>query len=126
MRFLPINELRDISMAIRVAAAGRKLRVVFLGRGTTEAQDEIRRTFDGTSAEISNLGIRDAKAIALPVAASRLFRAQVETSEACAPVWQPQLEKRFWRPDRSEQGLSQSEIAGAKRISQHLSTRDGS
>lgn len=58
-----LNELRDISMAIRVAAAGRKLRVVFLGRGTTEAQDEITRTFDGTSAEISNLGIRDAKAV---------------------------------------------------------------
>ncbi|MGB9245892.1 MAG: hypothetical protein WCC03_21270, partial [Candidatus Acidiferrales bacterium] len=58
-----LNELRDISMAIRVAAAGRKLRVVFLGRGTTEAQDEITRTFDGTYAEISNLGIRDAKAV---------------------------------------------------------------
>lgn len=54
------NELRDISMAIRIAAAGRKLRVVFLGRGTAEAQDEITRAFDGTSPEISNLGIRDA------------------------------------------------------------------
>jgi glycosyltransferase involved in cell wall biosynthesis len=54
------NELRDISMAIRVAAAGRKLRVVFVGRGTAQAHVEITRAFDGTSAEISNLGIRDA------------------------------------------------------------------
>jgi glycosyltransferase involved in cell wall biosynthesis len=54
------NELKDISTAIRIAAAGRKLRVVFLGRGTAEAKDEITRTFDGTPAEISNLGIRDA------------------------------------------------------------------
>ena len=57
------NELRDISKAIRVAAAGRKLRVVFLGRGTAEAQDEITRAFEGTSAVISNLGIKDAKAV---------------------------------------------------------------
>ena len=54
------NELKDISTAIRVAAAGRKLRVVFLGRGTAEAKDEITQAFDGTPAEISNLGIRDA------------------------------------------------------------------
>lgn len=57
------NELRDISMAIRVAAAGRKLRVVFLGRGTAEAQDEIARAFDGTPAEIVNLGMRDAEEV---------------------------------------------------------------
>ena len=57
------NELRDISKAIRVAAAGRRLRVVFLGRGTAEAQDEITRAFEGTSAVISNLGIKDAKAV---------------------------------------------------------------
>jgi len=57
------NELRDISMATRVAAAGRKLRVVFLGRGTAEAQDEILRAFDGTSTEISNLGMQDATAV---------------------------------------------------------------
>ena len=57
------NELRDISKAIRLAAAGRKLRVVFLGRGTAEAQDEIARAFEGTSAVISNLGIKDAKAV---------------------------------------------------------------
>ena len=57
------NELRDISKAIRVAAAGRTLRVVFLGRGTANAQDEITRAFDGTSAEISNLGAQEAKAV---------------------------------------------------------------
>ena len=57
------NELRDISTAIRVAAAGRKLRVVFLGRGTAEARDEITRAFDGALAEISNLGVRDAREV---------------------------------------------------------------
>ena len=55
------NELSDISKAVRIAANGRKLRVVFLGRGTREAQGEISRAFDGTPAEITNLGIRDAK-----------------------------------------------------------------
>ena len=57
------NELRDISTAIRVAAAGRKLRVVFLGRGTAEAQGEITRAFDGIPAEITNLGMRSAKEV---------------------------------------------------------------
>ncbi len=57
------NELSDISKAIRIAATGRKLRVVFLGRGTAEAREEITRAFDGDSAEISNLGIRDAKEV---------------------------------------------------------------
>ena len=57
------NELNDISKAIRVAANGRKLRVMFLGRGTKEAQGEISRAFDGTSAEITNLGMRDAKEV---------------------------------------------------------------
>ena len=57
------NELNDISKAIRVAANGRKLRVMFLGRGTKEAQGEISRAFDGTSAEIKNLGMRDAREV---------------------------------------------------------------
>jgi glycosyltransferase involved in cell wall biosynthesis len=57
------NELSDISKAIRVAANGRKLRVVFLGRGTREAQGEISRAFDGTPAEITNLGMQDAKEV---------------------------------------------------------------
>jgi glycosyltransferase involved in cell wall biosynthesis len=57
------NELSDIWKAIRVAANGRKLRVVFLGRGTREAQGEISRAFDGTPAEIVILGMRDAKGV---------------------------------------------------------------
>ncbi|HXP71533.1 MAG TPA: glycosyltransferase [Candidatus Dormibacteraeota bacterium] len=57
------NELRDISTAIHVATAGRKVRVVFLGRGTTEARDEITRAFDGTSTEVSNFGMQDATAV---------------------------------------------------------------
>jgi glycosyltransferase involved in cell wall biosynthesis len=57
------NELRDISTAIHVATAGRKVHVVFLGRGTTEARDEITQAFDGTSTEVSNLGMQDATAV---------------------------------------------------------------
>jgi hypothetical protein len=57
------NELRDISTAIHIATAGRKVRVVFLGRGTTEARDEITQAFDGTSTEVSNLGMQDATAV---------------------------------------------------------------
>ncbi len=57
------NELSDISKAIRVAANGRKLRIVFLGRGTREAQGEISRAFDGTPAETTNLGMRDAREV---------------------------------------------------------------
>ena len=57
------NELSDISKAIRVAANGRKLRIVFLGRGTRDAQGEISRAFDGTPAETTNLGMRDGREV---------------------------------------------------------------
>jgi glycosyltransferase involved in cell wall biosynthesis len=53
------NELRDISHAIGMAANGRKLRVMFLGRGTAEAQEEIRSAFVGIPAEASILGVLD-------------------------------------------------------------------
>ena len=35
-----------------------------------------------------------------------IHHSRSEASEASAPVWQPQLEKRVWRQDRSEQGVS--------------------
>jgi len=57
------NELSDISKAVRIAANGRKLRVVFLGRGTPEAQRQITQAFDGAPAEISNLGLRNANEV---------------------------------------------------------------
>jgi glycosyltransferase involved in cell wall biosynthesis len=51
------KEVGDISHAVRMAANGRKLRIVFLGRGTAEAREEIRRAFEGIPAEISVLGV---------------------------------------------------------------------
>jgi glycosyltransferase involved in cell wall biosynthesis len=54
------KEVDDISHAVRIAANGTKLRVVFVGRGTTEARQEIKRAFDGTLVEVSVLGVRDA------------------------------------------------------------------
>jgi glycosyltransferase involved in cell wall biosynthesis len=53
------KEVNDISHAVRIAANGKKLRVVFLGRGTAEAQEEIRRGFDGIPADVSVLGLKD-------------------------------------------------------------------
>jgi glycosyltransferase involved in cell wall biosynthesis len=51
------KEVEDIAHAVRMATNGRKLRVVFLGRGTAEAQEEIRQAFEGIPAEISVLGV---------------------------------------------------------------------
>jgi glycosyltransferase involved in cell wall biosynthesis len=51
------KEVNDISHAVRMAAGGRKLRVVFLGKGTAEAREEIRRAFEGISVEVSILGV---------------------------------------------------------------------
>jgi glycosyltransferase involved in cell wall biosynthesis len=52
------REVIDISHAVRAAAsAGVKLRVVFVGRGTCEARDEIDRAFQGTQIEVCNRGL---------------------------------------------------------------------
>jgi glycosyltransferase involved in cell wall biosynthesis len=52
------NELADISHALKsVASSAPKIRLVFLGRGTTEAKEEIDRAFAGIPAEILNLGL---------------------------------------------------------------------
>jgi glycosyltransferase involved in cell wall biosynthesis len=51
-------ELGDISHAVRSAAAsGSKIRIVFLGRGTDEARQEIARVFAEVSVEVSVLGL---------------------------------------------------------------------
>jgi glycosyltransferase involved in cell wall biosynthesis len=58
------REVNDISEAMRsVASNGTPLRVVFLGRGTTEAAEEIERAFQGSSVEVLNLGLRSAEEI---------------------------------------------------------------
>jgi glycosyltransferase involved in cell wall biosynthesis len=58
------RELADISAAASMSVAnGTKLRIIFLGRGTAEADEEIKKAFNGTPAEISNLGILDSNTI---------------------------------------------------------------
>lgn len=55
------RELDDISHAVRFAVRkGLSLRIVFIGKGTTDAKDEIDRAFNGTPVEVLNLGIRSA------------------------------------------------------------------
>lgn len=59
------QEIGDISSATRAVAAGAgiKLRVIFVGRGTSEARDEIDRAFQGSQIEVSNRGLCEAQEI---------------------------------------------------------------
>ena len=58
------DELKDISDASRTALAdGARFRLLFLGRGTAEAEQEIARFFRDIPIEISNLGLVDADRI---------------------------------------------------------------
>jgi glycosyltransferase involved in cell wall biosynthesis len=58
------DELKDISDASRTALAdGARFRLLFLGRGTAEAKEEIARFFRDIPIEISNLGLVDADRI---------------------------------------------------------------
>ena len=64
-------ELEDISRAVApLAANGLKLRVVFLGRGTLEAQAEIEQAFRSIPVELLNLGIRSAAEVSSALAQS--------------------------------------------------------
>jgi glycosyltransferase involved in cell wall biosynthesis len=55
------RELGDIAHAVRFAAQqGANARVVFLGRGTAEANKEIEELFDSTAGQVVNLGLRSA------------------------------------------------------------------
>ena len=58
------DELKDISDASRTALAdGARFRLLFFGRGTAEAKQEIARFFRDIPIEISNLGLVDADRI---------------------------------------------------------------
>jgi glycosyltransferase involved in cell wall biosynthesis len=59
------QEVEDISSATRAVAAdaGIKLRVIFVGRGTLEANDEINRAFEGSQIEVCNRGLLEAEEI---------------------------------------------------------------
>ena len=53
------EELKDISEAIRTATeAGVQIRLMFLGRGTAEAGDDIARAFKNLDVEINNMGLQ--------------------------------------------------------------------
>ena len=55
------DELKDIlDAASTVIADGVKFRLLFLGRGTSEAQGDIARSFRDLPIEVSNLGLLDA------------------------------------------------------------------
>src|SRR5690348_3462724 len=58
------TEIGDIAHAVR-CAAGRipQMRIVFLGRGSTEAREEIERAFSGAAVEVRNLGLVSAAEI---------------------------------------------------------------
>ncbi len=64
-------EVGDIAYAVR-CAAGRiaPMRVIFLGRGTAEAKEEIERAFSGTAVEVRNLGLVSAAEISETLAGS--------------------------------------------------------
>lgn len=65
------DELQDISDAVRTAiAAGARFRLLFLGRGTSEANDEIERCFRELPVNVSNLGLLDADQISETLANS--------------------------------------------------------
>jgi glycosyltransferase involved in cell wall biosynthesis len=58
------DELKDISDATRTAIAdGAKFRLLFLGRGTSEAKEEIAHSFRDLPIDVSNLGLLDADQI---------------------------------------------------------------
>ena len=67
----PTRELGDISTAARAAlAAGAKLRVVFVGRGTDTGAAEIAAAFAGSNIETEILGLRRPEEIGSTIAAS--------------------------------------------------------
>ena len=52
------TEVSDIAFAVRRAASHiPQMRVIFLGRGTPEAREEIERAFSDTAVEVRNLGL---------------------------------------------------------------------
>lgn len=58
------RELCDISHAIRfLAQQGLKIRVLFLGRGTEEAKEEIEKLFDISGGEAVNFGLQSASEV---------------------------------------------------------------
>jgi glycosyltransferase involved in cell wall biosynthesis len=58
------KELEEIARALLIASKDvPKLRLTLLGKGTTEAKDQIDQLFAGTSVEVLNMGIRSAEEV---------------------------------------------------------------
>lgn len=65
------EELKDISEAIQSAtAAGAQIRLLFLGRGTNEAKDDIARAFRNIPVEVENMGLQSPETISDVLASS--------------------------------------------------------
>lgn len=65
------EELEDISGALRaVCGNGFKIRVVFFGRGTAEAKEEIREAFEALPVQLQNFGLQPAEAVSRHLAES--------------------------------------------------------
>jgi glycosyltransferase involved in cell wall biosynthesis len=65
------REVADIAHALRVATRNRsKVRLVFVGRGTQEARQEIDRAFEAVPVHISNLGLQSANEVSRILASS--------------------------------------------------------
>lgn len=65
-------EIHDISHAVQIVSRrkDRHLRIVFLGKGALEAQDEIDAAFRDVGAEVLNLGIQSAEEVSRILAAA--------------------------------------------------------
>jgi hypothetical protein len=67
-------EISDISSAARAAAsAGVELRVIFVGRGTEAAAEEIAAAFEGSGIEIENRGLREPLEISRAIVESNVL-----------------------------------------------------
>lgn len=65
------RELEEISHAVRFAASiGLKLRIIFIGKGSMEAKNEIDHVFEKIPVEVLNLGIRNAAEVSRTLAES--------------------------------------------------------
>lgn len=65
------RELDDIACAARCASQdGSLIRLIFIGRGTAEAKEEIARVFRNDPIQVLNLGIRSAEDISQTIAES--------------------------------------------------------
>jgi glycosyltransferase involved in cell wall biosynthesis len=66
-----LQELDDIAVAVRSASKnGKNVRVLFVGRGTETAEDEISRVFRDTRVDVLNLGLANAENVSQALAES--------------------------------------------------------